>query len=82
MDTLPKTFQISPTKFEYLTYEESKIKQPCAKCIHKLKTVQTVSQHYADLETAVVDTKNSFYHFFNWTQPNRIKNEPFIEHTI
>jgi hypothetical protein len=76
-DTFPTTINISELPFEYLTFEESKITQPSAKCIHNMDTIKTASIHYSDL-LSLPDTSNYFYHFYNWSQPNRVKDLTFV----
>ncbi len=77
MDTFPETILITPDKYEYLNYQQSKEKQPSAKCIHKVETITTVSIHYQDSPNAVVDVCGQFYHFYNWSQPYRQRPGPF-----
>ena len=42
-----------------------------------METNSTISIHYHDNENNKLDTSNYFYHFFNWSQPDRIKNHKF-----
>ena len=76
--SFPKTINISELPFEYLTFEESKITQPSSKCIHNMDTIKTASIHYSDLKDPKIDTSNNFYHFYNWSQPNRVKDLTFV----
>jgi hypothetical protein len=80
METFPETIFISPTKFEYFTYQQTQIEgnKPSSKCIHKMETLKTTSIHYHDLQDAVVDSTNQMYHFFNWSQPDRKKDTQFF----
>ena len=77
--TFPNVFYVSDEKFEYINLEYS-LKynvRPSSKCIHKLDTLKTISQHYCDDDTRTIDSSNYFYHFFNWTQLNRKKPGTF-----
>jgi len=79
LTSFPKEIQISQTPFQYLCFKETRTQIPTAKCIHKMDRTYTVSVHYHDQLENNLDTSNSFYHFFNWTQTDRTKNEQFIK---